>query len=427
MKRALHIIVLSAIVTVGSVSSLRSSELVFPGAEGFGVTSRAGNGGHVYRVTTLEDDGLGSLREAVRAKGPRTVVFEVSGTIELKKRLRIKNPFLTILGQTAPSPGITVRGHTVNIQTHDVLIQHIRIRIGDGQSDPDPRTLDGLQINAHPRFKDKWPQEIGTYNVVIDHCSISWGIDENVSVRRCGDVTISNCIISEALDASNYTKGHSMAMLVGRVEGFALINNLIAHCASRTPKIGGGITCIIANNVIYNPRYMGIEIHNVWESDQPKATVVGNVVVKGPDSRGGTRYPLWLNRMGRGAEIYADDNPCAAFDGDPWSCVKTDSTAEGARVNAPPVTCEYLTIRPSHQTLDWVLRNVGARPLDRDAVDARIVSEVRARTGRIINHPSDAGGWDTTPGTARELEPPIEINKFDAWLLPYTREVEGDD
>ena len=371
-------------------------ETAFEGAQGFGVTTPAGRGGAVKKVITLRDghDVPGSLRMALNAPGPRIIEFAVAGEIHLVDKLEIKEPYISILGQTAPGAGITLRNYPIVVSTHDVLIQHVRVRIGDQQpkfSD----TLDGIRIQSAVRTDSVTLENTGTYNVVIDHCSISWGIDENLDIGRARDVTISNCIISEALASPLHPKGaHSMGILVSHSVRLAFLNNLIAHCRERVPKIGGYTQSVVCNNVIYNPVWSFAEIHNLWDRPVlPKASFIGNVAIPGPDTKPGARkgdqarYALVLHHMGPGAEIYVADNLCARFDGDPWSCVQIDKTAENAnpRVVEPPVMCEPLTIRPQEDVLEWVLQNAGAQP--RDSIDARIVNDVLNRTGTYIVSP----------------------------------------
>jgi hypothetical protein len=178
---------------------------------GFGADTPAGRGGRVLRVTTLNASGPGSLREALETKGPRIVVFEVGGVVDLQGgNLTVTEPFLTVAGQTAPPPGITVVRGGLRIMTHDVLMQHIRVRPGDA---------------GRPK-RSGWEPEVTTsgaqaYNIVIDHCSLSWAVDENLSVsgpRHDGPagtsrrITLSNNIIAEGLRDSSHAKGpHSMA------------------------------------------------------------------------------------------------------------------------------------------------------------------------------------------------------------------------
>ena len=197
-RRLSTLAILAWVLCCASTAELRAS--VLPGVTGFGLDSRAGQGGKVIRVTNLDAAGPGSLRAALDADGPRIVVFEVGGVIDLNlKSLSIKKPYLTLAGQTAPSPGITTIRGAIYISTHDVLIQHLRVRPGDA---------------GRPKRSGWEPDGISTsggnaYNIVIDHCSISWAVDENLSAsgpRTAGPgatshrITFSNCITQGVRD-----------------------------------------------------------------------------------------------------------------------------------------------------------------------------------------------------------------------------------
>jgi len=239
-----------------SVTEAREGLPVFPGAEGFGTTTSAGRGGSVYKVTNLKASGPGSLRFCIEASGPRVCVFEVSGTIDISGLgawgLMIKKPYITIAGQTAPSPGITLRGATFVIETHDVLIQHLRFRPGDSEGsgcDSGPDNCDAIAIVDLRNEED-------VYNVVIDHCSLSWAIDEVLSLWYPGvhDVTVRNSIMSEVLHKSHHPKGpHGYGPIIGpNIKNVSMIGNLMAHCAQRNPFLREGTEVVMVNNVIYN-------------------------------------------------------------------------------------------------------------------------------------------------------------------------------
>jgi len=176
-----------------AVLVLSAATCVAADLEGFGTRTPGGNGGRVLTVTTLADSGPGSLREAVLTKGPRITRFQVAGEIRLKRALWIAEPFVTIDASSAPAPGITLRDDSVSIRTHDVIIRQLRSRPGDkGNSDPESVHAFSLS-NAH--------------NVVLDHCSAYWGIDENVGMYQCQDITVQWCILAEALFCSKHPKG----------------------------------------------------------------------------------------------------------------------------------------------------------------------------------------------------------------------------
>lgn len=200
---------------------------MFPGAEGFGSSSRGAYAGDtlpiIIKVTNLRDGGPGSLRAAIYKKVPRIIVFEVSGVIELKQTLRVYSPYVFIAGQTAPYPGITLKNYSLGISTHDVLVQGLKIRPGIASGEQ----IDGINI-ADDSTK--------LYNIVIDHCSISWATDENIGILNGGrGITISNCIISEGLTYMNHSCG-LLAMNTGQI---SIIKNLFVHNADRNPLVRG--------------------------------------------------------------------------------------------------------------------------------------------------------------------------------------------
>ncbi len=232
----------------GEVWRFRIRHLAFPGAEGWGRFAIGGRAGKVYTVTNLNDHGPGSLREAVVADGPRTVVFNVGGVIALESKLVFHNPYLTIAGQTAPGKGICIRNYTFGgIGAHDTNIRYVRLRLGDSTG----ITMDGMGLASCDQC-------------IIDHCSISWTIDEAFSSRAAKNITLQRCLISEALNVAghaNYAagKGHGYAASIGGNVG-SFHHNLLAHCAGRNWSMAGGLNQAgqhtglldIRNNVVYN-------------------------------------------------------------------------------------------------------------------------------------------------------------------------------
>src|SRR4051812_3009311 len=221
----------------------------FPGAWGGGMYSFGGRGGKVFVVTSLEDAGPGTLREACNAVGPRVVVFNVAGTINLKNRIRIRAPYITIAGQTAPGDGVCVRGATVAVDTHDVVIRHLRFRRGETDVANRDDALGGNPVG----------------NVMIDHVSASWGLDENLSMYRhmyslpeggpdrklpTVNITIQWSISSEALNTYN----HSLGSTIGGHNSL-FHHNLWASNAGRNPSIGMNGDFGFVNNVVYNWRH----------------------------------------------------------------------------------------------------------------------------------------------------------------------------
>jgi len=215
----------------------------FPGAEGFGRYAKGGRGGDVYHVTNLNDDGAGSLRNGIEEmNGPRIIVFNVSGTIELKNRIRIKTPNLTIAGQTAPGDGITLGGHAFYVYASDVIVRYIRCRFGD---------VSGEQKDAVSIVRGS--------NIIFDHVTASWSVDETFSCQSADvdSLTVQWCMITESLRYSIHDKGaHGYGGIVGALRQ-SFHHNLYAHHSSRSPKVSWRRHCEVdfRNNVIYNWGY----------------------------------------------------------------------------------------------------------------------------------------------------------------------------
>jgi len=372
---------------------------VFPGAEGFGTETAAGRGGRILKVTTLRDHGTGSLRAAIESRGPRIVVFEISGNITLTKNLIIKNPSLTIAGQTAPSPGITLKGAGIRIKTHDVLIQHLRIRVGDEDGGPEPTERDGCTIHGPDG-----------YNIVLDHLSVSWAIDKNTSTWYGGprDITISNSIISEALnDSTNPQGAHSMGSLVGdHAKRIAFVGNLWAHNKNRNPAMKGDTSSVVLNNVMYNSGYWYMYFADDFKQGGSLASIVGNVFIPGPDTPVTAKALAILPSVKKGSKIFLRDNLYPGV-------FSTNEAKFDPMVSSPPVWDPSLIVRSSVAVMDRVLADAGARPADRDAVDRRIIGDVRKRTGRIIDSQRQVGGWPDLARNARAFDVPSDPNGDD--------------
>jgi hypothetical protein len=410
---------------------------VFPGAEGFGTTTPAGSGRHldpantaVYKVTNLNPAGSGSLRECIEAPGPRVCVFEVSGTIEINDRLVILNPYITIAGQTAPSPGITLKGTTLSIGTHDVLVQHIRVRVGDGAGYmPDNR--DGIVIENGEGARQ-------VFNIVVDHCSVSWAIDGNFDLWYEGvhDVTISNSIISEGLNNSLHSKGsHSTGMLVGRhVKRVTVRGSLFAHNDRRNPTVQPDTETELVNNVYYN---WGTQAGTAFGGDTAWgplfANAIGDFYKPGADSPADP--PIWIDSQSSPeSAIYVRGNIGPGRSGDEqddWNIVQGNEALYRSPTLA--VTSAVATVSTAQEAYDLVLSSAGARPADRDAVDTRIVGDVRDGTGRIIDSQDQVGGWPVLEQNYRALTLPDDPNadgdgdgytNLEEWLQAYAAEVE---
>ncbi len=385
-----------------------------PPAGGFGMDTVGGLEGRVIRVTSLEPAGSGSLREAIEAKGPRLVVFEVGGVIDLaRKSLRVAEPYLTIAGQTAPDPGITLIRGSLAIGTHDVVIRHLSVRPGDaGRPRKSGWSPDGIGVNA-------------AYKVVIDHCSATWAVDENLSAsgpRYNGpaatshDVTIRHCIIAEGLDNSSHEKGpHSKGSLIHDCcRNIAIIANLYAHNADRNPYFKAETTGVIVNNLIYNPGRAIIRVafpQSEWKGRptpaEGRVSVVGNVLIAGTN----TRFSLPM--IAGTGEVYEEDNVAQDREGQPRPVLDPQIR----KLPEKPVWPPGLQALPSREVVDSIVRTVGSRPWRRDPIDRRIVDSVLKKSGQIIDSQDEVGGYPIREPTQRKLETiPDGIEARRQWL-----------
>jgi pectate lyase len=408
----------AATVSLGAIAA--QALPVVQGGAGFGIDTPAGRGGTVHRVTNLNASGSGSLKACIDATGPRVCVFEVSGTIRLTTDLMVRNDNLTIAGQTAPSPGILLRGAALRIQASDILVQHLRIRVGDDANGPDPSNRDALKIEG----SDTRPVR----NVVIDHCSFSWAIDEIASVwGNYDNITLSNNIFAEPLDQSIHPtddgsgiERHGYGLILGSNSGqgrVTVVGNLFAHIVERNP-LSRARNLVFVNNVVYNRANMDVDLQSA-SGRQTNSSVVGNVFLRGANFSRSTR-PIYIRTSGEyslatSGRVHQADNH--APESGSALLQFTGSEFSGMMVTSPPVWNTGLTARATanNAVYDRVLRYAGARPADRDSVDKRIVSTVRNRSGRIINCVSsngtsrcnlNAGGWPTIARNTRRLTLP---------------------
>jgi hypothetical protein len=411
-----------------AVRDLSNGLPVFPGAQGFGSTTPAGRGGELVRVTSLAADGPGTLREALLKSGPRTVIFEVAGTIPITEPLVVAEPFVTIAGQTAPEPGITVAGAGMVIVTHDVLLQHLRVRAGDAWDGPEPGGRDSLSITGAPDGSRL------VHDVVIDHCSFSWAIDEGASTWNPGvfDVTISRSLITENLSHSLHEEGeHSKGLLIGdHARRIAVLSNLFAHNRMRSPFVKGDVSALIVNNVIYNPGAEAIHLDDEEGAGPTLLTVAANLLVPGQDTEGDLPLVDALASVKTTSEVYLFENDAADRD------LKHATFAHGiwreiADYSAAAVRVLPLHILPAGGARALVLRDAGARP--RDAVDARVIADVEAGSGRIIDSPAQVGGLPMVAPVTRPLEPPPDpsgdadgdgYTNLEEWLHSYSSALE---
>ena len=355
----------------------------FPGAEGFGATTPGGRGGKVYVVTTLNDSGPGSFREACDAKGPRIVVFAVAGTIMLKRPINVKEPFLTIAAQTAPGDGICLRGYTFGISTHDVVVRYLRGRLGDETK----QTADAIDLYN------------GANNCILDHCSATWSIDEALSLSgENANCTVQWCLIGEPLSKSSHEKGsHGYGSLARGNGPVTFHHNLWIHNEARNPRLGDNYgkppfpTFDVRNNVVYN--YGGAATGLVQGNFG--VNYVGNLIIPGPSTRG--KWPISIGAPSD-LRFYIRDNVFEgndAFSADNslfFNVTEIKGIRQVRTVDEAFVAPEVKTVS-ARELLEVVLAEVGASRPARDAVDSRLVGHVRMRTGALINSQSEVGGW----------------------------------
>ncbi len=401
--------------------SLDDSIPAFPGAEGFGAMTQGGRFGRIVFVTNVYDttdindpNYIGSLRWAIEHvwdDNPdsmfdegRIVVFQVGGTIDLVDRLIIKNPYTTIAGQTAPG-GIMLKGDELTIATHDVIVRGIRVRVGD--SGVPTCCRDGINIGTYYADGD-------VYNVIVDHSSISWAIDENISIwtdpadgYTIHDVSLQWNIIAEGLhdsihidEGASVVDAHSMGLIVGGGENnISIHHNLFAHNWGRNPRVEGADRVEIINNLIYGWGNAAVEF-----SDNPvQAHLVGNFfkTTEGSSLVEIVRYPSTILEdkiyiMGNIVDDpRVDINFFEARHPDFDESVLFDSEVfSGSNINLVDAQVAYAD----------VLSNSGAITPARDLVDQRIINDVINRSGNIINSQNEVGGWPDFIGTEYPLD-----------------------
>ncbi|HOI28528.1 MAG TPA: hypothetical protein PLZ15_02115 [Melioribacteraceae bacterium] len=375
----------------------------FPGAEGFGRFSTGGRGGDVYHVTNLNDDGEGSLRYGIeKMKGPRTIVFNLSGNIILKKSLTVSKPNLTIAGQTAPGEGITLCNYSFLVSADNIIVRYIRSRLGD-KSDGDS---DAISINRGS-------------NIIFDHVSASWSIDETFSCQsgKADSITVQWCMITESLRNSHHHKGaHGYGGIIGSIQQ-SFHHNLYAHHSSRSPKVTGRRHCEVdfRNNVIYNWGY-----NNCYDGTSSYMNWTKNYYKPGPGTKESVRHRIFQlsdaqiaggpgnegNSPGDSykyeTSLYAEENYIDGYPdvtADNWNggIDFTNGANEERNRAHKPFDFPPITELSAIEVYPLVVANAGAS-LVRDILDARIADEVLTGTvhfgnGGIIDSQNDVGGW----------------------------------
>lgn len=388
----------------------------FPSIDWQAITD-GGKGGEIVRVTTLANDGPGSLREALAKEGPRIIVFEVAGVIDLGKgTISINNPHVTIAGQTAPSPGITLIRGGIDVKTHDVIIQHLRIRPGD---------------NGEARgtgFAEDSISTASAHNLIVDHCSLTWAVDENLSASgprftgttpedwRNGtskNILYSHNLIAEGLaDATHPKFEHSKGSLIhDNISGILIYANLYAHNYERNPLFKGGVQGQIVNNFIYDPgqRAVHYNLQGLEWGDVPFQTgrmdLIGNVMRGGQSTAKG--LPMVMLGGDGNLSLYARDNLATDWKGDPLPERGYYTTGRAKIVDAegPMPLPAGLPVMAPQDVERFVLANAGARPWDRDGHDVRVFANAAEGRGEIIDSQSEVGGYPVMPEAHRAFDP----------------------
>lgn len=377
---------------------LSARQLAFPGAEGFGAFARGGRGGKVIYVENLEDSGPGSLRAAVEYTVPRVIVFKVSGTIELKSKLMITSPYITIAGQTAPGDGICLKDFPIHINgTHDVVIRCIRVRPGIASGLPGS-AIDAIDV-SFSRY------------VIIDHCSAGWSTDEVLNTYHGShDITVQWCILSEPLNKSIHRSGaHGYAATIGGARA-SYHHNLLTNAAGRNPSVagfhGGNEVLDFSNNVVFNWQ------HRTCDGKPVNLNFIGNYYKPGQATREHVKRRLVkiedATKYGYTSKWYISDNIIEGYpelSADNWSgAIDFDegTSMEKNRSYTPFENGGYV-VRDAAESYEEVLDYAGVIVPGRDDVEERIIREVR--TGKttygngMIDRVEQTGGWPELKST----------------------------
>lgn len=428
--------VLGILLLLGVGLHIVAQQIAFPTAEGYGKYTLGGRGGEVYEVTNLNDSGEGSLRAAVEAKGSRTVVFRVSGTIDLKSDLRINNPYITIAGQTAPGDGICIKRYPLMINADEVIIRYIRVRFGD-EALKDADAVSSRYVK----------------NLILDHVSASWSVDEVLSIYHGEHTTVQWCMITESMFNSNHPKkgNHGFGGIWGSNYS-SYHHNLIANNSNRNIRFASGCgNTDYRNNVIYN---WGFESTYGAESKQKgsdkfifsNVNVVANYYKPGPATLPGRMThqiaaPWSRNGDSDYGKWYIADNEMVGSQevtNDNWKGVVPSLTAiedvqefnpnnlkaiPGLKLDKPwpAMAINQQTATDAYHS---VLKHAGASLPKRDAVDLRIMDEVRngyatfegasyekhyqvsdtSKNCGIIDSQNDVGGWPELKSTPAPVD-----------------------
>ena len=378
-----------------AVTCMQAQQIAFPGAEGYGKWTVGGRGGRVLTVTNLNDSGEGSFRYAVEQTGARIVVFAVDGTIELKSPLRINNDSITIAGQSAPGDGICLKDYPLVVNASNVIIRYIRVRVGDRYR----LDSDGMGGGRY-----------GQKNVILDHLSVSWSIDECLSIYKTENLTVQWCLVAHSLNTSVHTKGsHGFGGIWGGYKA-TFHHNLLANHASRNPRfssVDGTKWVDYRNNVVYNwgfkTAYGG--------GHHAEINMVNNYYKPGPASQhhrlldvaedGTGRYYVAGNVMA-GDDAVTHDNIPGRKSAGPDSGISPEAIPASGEECASCLVGSPFPSEPIHEdtpvvAYQRILESVGCS-FSQDSYDREVLRQVREGLGTfgtngIINSQEDVGGW----------------------------------
>lgn len=393
--------ILSALFLALASEGLADSSQIpaFPGAEGFGKFTKGGRGGDVYQVTNLDDSGPGSLRHGIEsAEGPRTIVFEVSGTIALKSPLQVeKKRYLTIAGQTSPGKGITLRDRNFSIKhCEHIIVRYLRVRLGDENkepgSSPDVMTVD---YNDH---------------VILDHLSLSWGIDGNSDYRGNSNMTLQWLIYSEALNASLHEKGeHAMATSLRDCFGNTTVHhNIYSTSRNRHPTLGSGVAKGGANWIVDFRNCVNYNWSGTTNLGGLKMNVINNYYRPGPCTDVSVPPLRMKDSDTTKARGFAKGNLFFSmpeeFNRDNFTAVNYTNTGNYMSTTRQrwelkaEIDCGEFAVptQIAEDAYRSCLKFSGCS-LIRDTVDERVIADIVEQKGEIIDSQNEVGGWDPYP------------------------------
>jgi len=357
----------------------------FPGAMGGGMYTTGGRGGKVIKVTNLNDSGPGSLREAIETPGPRTILFDVSGTITLQSSIKVEHGNLTIAGQSAPGDGICIKGHEVRLEADNIIIRYIRFRPGD---------IAGQEYDALTGMRNR--------DIIIDHCSMSWSTDEVVSFYDNENFTLQWCLISESLNNSVHSKGaHGYGGIWGG-KNASFLNNILAHHNSRNPRLQGTRyqqeenmeKVELINNIIFNWGNKAM-----YGGENGRYNMINNIFIPGPAS--GSSADEILEPYRPYGRFFINGNVIAMGDlflDAGWDNISVpQKEIHNLKQEEPHAFNNFTDTQEALTAYLTNLRHAGAS-LRRDETDSRIIDEIKNRTytfgkSGIIDSQEQTGGW----------------------------------